>query len=61
MSPTIKHLHFIQTMTNIVAVAIENRNLYNQNLRQEIIKKELDLASRVQSMLIPASLFASKQ
>jgi len=54
MSPTIKHLHFIQTMTNIVAVAIENRNLYNQNLRQEIIKKELDLASRVQSMLIPS-------
>jgi sigma-B regulation protein RsbU (phosphoserine phosphatase) len=54
MSPTIKHLHFIQTLTNIVVVAIENRNLYNQNLRQEVLKKELDLASRMQSMLIPS-------
>ena len=54
MSPTIKHLHFIQTLTNILAVAIENRNLYNQNLRQEVLKKELDLASRMQSMLIPS-------
>ena len=54
MSPTIKHLHFIQTLTNIVVVSIENKHLYNQNLRQEVIKKELDLASRMQSMLIPS-------
>ena len=54
MSPTIKHLHFIQTLTNILVVSIENRHLYNQNLMQEVIKKELDLASRMQSMLIPS-------
>lgn len=53
VSPTIKHLHFIQTLSNIIMVAIENIRLYNENLRQEAIKKELELASRMQSMLIP--------
>ncbi|MBS3769269.1 MAG: SpoIIE family protein phosphatase [Bacteroidales bacterium] len=53
VSPTIKHLHFIQTLSNIIMVAIENIRLYNESLRQEALKKELELASRMQSMLIP--------
>ncbi|MFP4018035.1 MAG: GAF domain-containing SpoIIE family protein phosphatase [Bacteroidales bacterium] len=53
VSPTIKHLNFIQTLSNIIIVAIENIRLYNENLRQEAIKKELELASRMQSMLVP--------
>ncbi len=53
MSPTIKHLYFIQTLANIIVVAIENRNLFNENVRQEAMKKELELASRMQTMLIP--------
>lgn len=53
MSPTIKHLYFIQTLANIIVVAIENRNLFNENIRQEAVKKELELASRMQTMLIP--------
>ncbi|NJM14316.1 MAG: SpoIIE family protein phosphatase [Bacteroidales bacterium] len=53
VSPTIKHLHFIQTLSNIIVVAIENIRLFNESLRQEAIKKELELASRMQSMLIP--------
>lgn len=53
MSPTIKHLRFIQTLTNIIVVAIENRRLYRESLRQEAMRKELELASRMQSMLIP--------
>lgn len=53
MSPTIKHLHFIQTLANIIVVAIENRRLFNENVKQEAIKKELELASRMQTMLIP--------
>ncbi|MFW5943626.1 MAG: PP2C family protein-serine/threonine phosphatase [Bacteroidota bacterium] len=55
LSPTIKHLHFIQTLSNIIIVAIENIRLYNESLRQEALKKELELASRMQSMLIPDS------
>jgi sigma-B regulation protein RsbU (phosphoserine phosphatase) len=53
VSPTIKHLHFIQTLANIMVVAIENKRLYNQNLHQKVLHKELELASKMQSMLIP--------
>ncbi len=53
VSPTIKHLHFIQTISNVIIVAIENIRLFNESLRQEAIKKELELASRMQNMLIP--------
>ncbi len=53
ISPTIKHLHFIQTLSNIIIVAIENIRLYKESLQQESIKKELEFASQMQSMLIP--------
>jgi phosphoserine phosphatase RsbU/P len=54
ISPTIKHLNFIQTLTNIIIVAIENKRLYKETIRQEALKKELELASKMQEMLIPA-------
>jgi phosphoserine phosphatase RsbU/P len=53
VSPIIKHLRFIQTLSNIIVVAIENIRLYNESLRQVAMKKELELASRMQNMLIP--------
>lgn len=53
MSPVLKHLNFIQTISNIIIVAIENIRLHNESLRQEALKKELELASRMQKMLIP--------
>ena len=53
VSPVIKHLNFIQTLTNIVIVAIENIRLIEENLRQESLRKELELASKLQSLLIP--------
>jgi len=53
ISPTIKHLHYIQTITNVIVVAIENKRLYEESLRQEAMRKELELASRMQAMLIP--------
>jgi len=53
VSPTIKHLNFIQTLSNIILVAIENIRLFKESLRQEAIKKELELASKMQNMLIP--------
>jgi len=55
VSPTIKHLHFIQTLTNIIMVAIENKRLFRKSLQQEALRKELILASKIQSMLIPDS------
>jgi len=53
VSPTIKHLNFIHTLSNIIIVAIENIRLFNESLRQEALRKELELASKMQSMLIP--------
>jgi phosphoserine phosphatase RsbU/P len=53
ISPTIKHLNFIQTLSNIIIVAIENIRLFNESLKQEALKKELELASKMQNMLIP--------
>ena len=53
VSPTIKHLNFIQTLSNIILVAIENIRSFKESLRQEAIKKELELASKMQNMLIP--------
>ena len=53
VSPIIKHLNFIQTLSNIIIVAIENIRLFNESLRQEAMKKELELASKMQTMLIP--------
>ncbi len=53
VSPIIKHLRFIQTLSNIITVAIENKRLFQESLRQEALKREMELASRMQNMLIP--------
>ena len=53
VSPTIKHLRFIQTLTNIIFVAVENKRLYEESIKQERIKKEMELASKMQAMLVP--------
>ncbi|MGB8489538.1 MAG: PP2C family protein-serine/threonine phosphatase [Bacteroidales bacterium] len=53
MSPVIKHLNFIQTISSIILVAIENIRLFRESLRQEAIKRELELAARMQQKLIP--------
>ena len=52
MSPMIKHMRFIQTLTNIIMVAIENKTLIAENLEQERYKTELKLAAEMQALLI---------
>ena len=61
VSPIIKHLTFIQTLTNIIIVAIENKRLYKENLDQIAIKKEMELASEMQGMLFPKNLPNNKE
>ena len=53
MSPVVKHLNFIQTLTNILVVALRNRELVEENLRQAGVRKELELAGEMQAMLLP--------
>lgn len=47
---------FIRTITNIVTVAIENKRLFKKQLSQVQMEKEMELASKMQNMLIPQSL-----
>lgn len=55
VSATIKHLNFVQTLSIIIFVAIENLRLFHKTLEQEAIKKELELASKMQNLLIPSN------
>lgn len=47
---------FVQTLTSILIVAIENKKLARKQLQQEALKKELEIASKVQNNLFPSSL-----
>lgn len=49
-------IQFITTITNIIAVAIENKKLFKKQLEQERYRREMELASQVQQMLIPDEL-----
>ncbi len=53
VSASIKHLNFVQTLSIIIFVAIENLRLFHKALQQEALKKELELASKMQNLLIP--------
>ena len=52
---------FIQTISNIIIVAIENKRLFKRQIEQEGFKKELEVASKVQNMLIPSVLPNNKK
>ncbi|TRX62133.1 PP2C family protein-serine/threonine phosphatase [Fulvivirga sp. M361] len=47
---------FIQALSNIIIVAIENKKLARQQLAQEALRKELEIASDVQQFLFPDKL-----
>ncbi len=53
MSPAVKHINFIQILANILMVAIENKRLFRDSLKQIAVKKEMELAVSMQKMLIP--------
>ena len=46
-------IQFITTITNIIAVAIENKRLFKRQIAQERVRRDMELASSVQKMLIP--------
>ncbi len=54
ISPIIKHMNFIQTLTNILVVAVENKRLMRESLRQERLRRELELAAEMQALLVPS-------
>jgi sigma-B regulation protein RsbU (phosphoserine phosphatase) len=56
LSKSVKHLPFVQTLTNIIVVAIENKKLFKSNIQKAQINKELELAQNMQEMLFPRNL-----
>lgn len=51
-----QNLKFLETIGNFIIVSLENKRLFQTQLEQERIGKELELASQVQNMLIPSKL-----
>jgi sigma-B regulation protein RsbU (phosphoserine phosphatase) len=54
MSPTVKHMRFLQTLTSVLSVALENKRLLTNLVQQERLKKELELAAEMQQLLLPS-------
>ena len=59
-NPGIKHMPFIQTLTSIIVVAIENKRFSNELLEQEIQKKEMQVAGEMQKLLFPLNFPKNK-
>ncbi len=53
ISPTLRNLKFIQILSNLIIVAIENKKMQAKLIKQESLRQELALASRIQTGLIP--------
>lgn len=50
------NINFLQALTNIIIVAIENKKLVRRQLLQEGYRKELEIARQVQKFLFPKTL-----
>lgn len=49
-------IRFVQTISNIICVAIENKKLVRREIQEEGLRKELELAAQMQTMLFPTIL-----
>ncbi|HRP52204.1 MAG TPA: PP2C family protein-serine/threonine phosphatase [Fluviicola sp.] len=61
LSKTLSDLSFVQTLTNMVVMAVENERMTREELRRERLKKELEVASEMQKLLFPSDLPSNKQ
>jgi len=61
LNKAINYMSFIQTLANIIVVAIENKRMARVNIKQERLKKELEVASAMQQLLFPSSLPTNKR
>lgn len=53
-------LNFMQTLINVIVVALENKRLFRERLEAERFQREMELAVEVQNMLIPVKLHKDK-
>jgi sigma-B regulation protein RsbU (phosphoserine phosphatase) len=52
---------FVQTLTNIIVVAIENRRMSRLGIVQERLSRELEVASALQKYLFPSDLPSNRK
>lgn len=55
-----QYFSFVQTLTNLIVVAIENQRMTREAIVQERFRKELEVASAMQKMLFPQDLPTNK-
>jgi sigma-B regulation protein RsbU (phosphoserine phosphatase) len=46
-------VQFVTTITNVIAVAIENKRLFKSQVQQKIVNREVELAAEIQQALVP--------
>src|SRR5690606_26068504 len=56
-----EELNFLKTITNFVAIAIENKRLFKQRLEQENYRTQLGLARQIQTSLMPHHVSESQE
>ncbi len=61
LKETLSNISFIQTLVNIIVVAVENKRMTNLGIIQERIKKELEVASEMQKLFFPDDLPSNKR
>ncbi|GAA0876416.1 hypothetical protein GCM10009118_28260 [Wandonia haliotis] len=61
LKETVDDMNFLQTLTNIIVVAIENKRMANEGVKQAKLKKELEVASETQKLLFPSDLPTNKE
>lgn len=61
LSNTLLDMSFVQTLTNLVVMAVENKRMAREELKRERLKKELEVASEMQKLLFPSDLPSNKQ
>lgn len=54
-------LNFLKTITNFVAIAMENKRLFNQRLEQENYKTQMGLARQIQHSLMPQNFSDTRE
>lgn len=58
---SLNNISFIQTLTNIIVVAIENKRMAREGIIQERIRKELEVAREMQKLFFPSDLPTNKR
>lgn len=61
LSTELSYMSFVQTLTNIIVVAIENKRMARLKMKQERYKKELEVAKTMQKLLFPEELPSNKR